>query len=196
MTGPPRKYTRHIDTCDVATNALGLKFDVYVTTIGLNVKSEDNWKWNTATCRSSQRSRNNVGWRKLVKRFKKLFEERKAAKWKRRFSRIHFYSVAPWDFQEQWPHWWWQTSCNTILDHMPSENYPPALIVIQRSVCVRTTLRPIMKRNNIIEQQRRPWPETLQLDTNVQICRVIELHNGTEALEGRRGHGFLPIEFF
>lgn len=48
----------------------------------------------------------------------------------------------------------------------------------------------------MIEQQKRPWPETLQLDTNVQICRVIELHNGTEALEGWKGHGFLRTELF
>lgn len=113
------------------------------------------------------------------------------------------FSRAAWDFQEQWPHWWWQTSCNTILDHMPSENYPlrPLIAIRSESFCVHiythgTTLRPITKRNNIIEQQKRPWPETLRLDTNVQICRVIELHNGSEALGGWRGkNGFSPIEF-
>lgn len=124
------------------------------------------------------------GWESKVEWFKKSFEEREKGGGNERNSpKEDFFQERAWDFsEEQWPHWWWQTSCNTILDHMPSENYPPPAInrdTEAKLLCtyIRTTLRPITRRNNIIEQQKRPWPETLQLDTNVQICRVIELRN-------------------
>lgn len=33
--------------------------------------------------------------------------------------------------KEQWLHWWWQTSRNAILGHMPPWNDPPASVLIQ-----------------------------------------------------------------
>jgi len=56
--------------------------------------------------------------------------------------------------KEQWLLWWWQTSRNTILGHMPPwTTLWMASILIHTEVRARTchaTLRPITKRNNII----------------------------------------------
>lgn len=89
--------------------------------------------------------------------------------------------------KEQWLLWWWQTSRNTILGHMPPwTTLWTASVLIHTEVCACTchaTLRPITKRNNIIGQQKRPRLETPQLDTNVQICQVIVLHVEGKALD-------------
>lgn len=91
--------------------------------------------------------------------------------------------------KEQWLPWWWQTSRNTILGHMPrcrerpSEQHPYWYSEACAHTC-HATLQPITKRNNIIGQQKRPWSETPRLDTNVQICQVIELHVEGKALDG------------
>jgi len=101
-----------------------------------------------------------------------------------RFANIHGSTLSS---KEQWLLWWWQTSRNMILGHMPPwttlwHPYWYSEACARSTRC--TTLRPITKRNNIIGQQKRPRPETPRLDTNLQICQVIELHVEGKALEG------------